>query len=329
MLLINGEELKKSTASGEAEKYVLKKIEDIKKMYDGKFPLRFRYPDNKAYKIYQTSDASSQNLTVGSRMPNSRQMKGERDAVIKGERVRVRWCQSQKYDSNMDAYIPVPKLISFSGNLTVRQEDADLAFFMLYLDPNVIGGLKDDNIDAVDKTNEQDKYLLFVDEEKFANDYVSKEKIRAEVVFNVLSNYDEDIIKELAIRHDIRGYKTKSMNNIRELLIKKFDALDSKSGIEDSVWNDVLSFVNSINNEDKDEKETQEFKKLIDECVEEMTIKWKGARHQAWGWYDNKEKVYVGDVICHKGNLGQEECLLAAMRRDPKLVEAMKISLES
>ncbi len=204
------------------EKLVKRCISEIKEEYMGRFPLLFKFPDSMAMQREIVSANNWERPTTITDFPK-RTIGLEREVEIGGVKVLVRWAREQLRDGT---YEPKRKL-DFHKNLAVREEDADLAFYLLYCFNGTVNRKEDPAIKL--RSSKAVKFIELHDEHSLNVAEFEFNKAKSKVENAISNEMDDDAVKRVAIGLGLPQATTKPAKVLRIELRKRLD-IQSQTG---------------------------------------------------------------------------------------------------
>lgn len=208
-ILINGEELVltgKPNVGTEMEQLVKGKIEEIRKTFKDRFPLKFRFEDKMVSETTMV-DSYFQDPKKMKVYP-SRPISLTAEVIIDNVRSTITWCKTRKYNERKNKWLNTPKSLNhdssptfIKGVLDITVPDADLAFFLLYCHPNIANTF--DCAEIKRNTTKKEYFYKFVDDQKAAIQLVEKDRQRIKVYNIILNEMNAEQVKNMAIIYDI------------------------------------------------------------------------------------------------------------------------------
>lgn len=224
MILINNEEIKLGYSKDATpyEVVIKEKINELKESFKGRFPLKFSLHKSLIANgtISEANGRNPKNIPIYPYRP----IKLSQSVIIGEDRVMLTYCKRLVYNKAKDEYRPDIKNLELgrAGKLDVIEHDADLAFFLLYVHPNVDNALECVEIKRdVDPKKQRDYIYTFVDEHKAAMETIQRDKAKVKTQAIIYAEMTDEIVKAMSIRYNIVGADVKNVDMLRIELFNK------------------------------------------------------------------------------------------------------------
>ena len=224
MILINGQEINLGYSKEETpyEAIIKEKIKGIKESFKGRFPLKFSLHKSLVTNgtISEANGRNPYNVPIYPHRP----IKLSQSVIINDERVMLTYCKRLVYNKAKDEYRPDMKNLSLErgGKIDIIEHDADLAFFLLYVHPNVDNALDCTEIKRDIDSRKQREYLYsFIDEHKAAMETIQRDKAKVKTQAIIYAEMTDEIVKAMSIRYNILDANVKNVDMLRIELFNK------------------------------------------------------------------------------------------------------------
>lgn len=364
-ILINGEELKltgKPDVGTEVEKLVKSKIAELRKTFEGRFPLKFRFEDKMITSAIRVdSDFRNERKTP---VYPSRPITLSTEVVINNVRSVITWCKTRRFDDRKQKWYNSPKMLNMDSNptfikgvLDISEPDADLAFFLLYCHPNINNSFE---CAEIKRSNWRKEFFYkFVDDQKAAVEYNEKLRYEIKVQNIILNEMNDEQVRAMAILYEIpnaqmefgailsnnlfgmiqnKAKQADSYENVYAEFIAKYEKLYVNKKAMDSVTKTVepekLVVETKTPEPEKSNLSAEElelqYMTLITSCKTENVIREFGVNStdfskKRWTWV--RPDGLNGDKIAPVLTNNPTRDLYNEMLKNPDLVKALEIRL--
>lgn len=244
MILINGREMNLGFNEDPTpyEKIVKAKINDIRESFKGRFPLKFSLHKNLVANgiISEANGRNAKNIPIYPYRP----IKLSQSVIIGDERVMLTYCKRLVYNKAKDEYRPDMKNLEMSkgGKIDVIEHDAELAFFLLYVHPNVDNALDCVEIKRdVDPRSQREYVYTFVDEHKAAMETIQRDKAKVKTQAIIYAEMTDEIVKAMSIRYNIPDANVKNVDMLRIELFNKIVSTAATAHSYENVYGEFES----------------------------------------------------------------------------------------
>ena len=208
MLLLDNKEINLTNREAKgAEAIIIKKYNDIKETFKGRFPIVIKYVDS-LQSTATTVNSQFSDAKIVPIYPN-RPISTTVNISIDGERHTIAYTDTKNWKLNEKTNLRENKLknipLNKVGVLEIYGHDADLAFFLLYAHPQVQSEFECVEIKKLHRSAQPDYFYRLVDEQKDAERLVGRERAKSEVVHLIYNVIDAKTLKQLGIKYKVSG----------------------------------------------------------------------------------------------------------------------------
>lgn len=253
MLLLDGKLINLTNKLPEgAEKVIINKINDLKEAYKGRFPIVIKYVDS----LKSTATTVNSQFSDPKVVPifPQRPIGVTVNVSINGERHTMAYTDTKSWKLNEKTKERENKLknipLNRIGILEIQSHDADLAFFLLYVHPQVQSEFECTEIQKLHKSAQPDFFYKFVDEQKDAEVLVGKEKAKIKVTNLIYNEIDAKTMKQLGIKYKVNGIDMLTIPQIQIQLLSKIVSLAENSESFENIYAQFESDYKKLKNLD-------------------------------------------------------------------------------
>lgn len=231
-----------------AEKHILQAIKDIEELYEGKFPLTFKFDKSLWFDRVQVGASKKGRGRVIKKTKDTIYIKAKRSVMIDGKRHEIQYYETERMDKNGRVEYK-PRHIDASPTFKVDSFNSDLAFYLMLVSPNVKSSFTSAKFKKIDEQI-YSNYLEFVDEAEEAHDFAAKIKSKSAFENKLFNELSEEQVRDAAIL-----YGTDSESDsyvVRKKLYDKIMLLDTQKEHVDafSEFVEKVSALNSTGSKD-------------------------------------------------------------------------------
>lgn len=317
MINVNGKEIDLNKTPSEAkgvEKAILEEIQRIKKMYAGKFPIKFNYLP----KMFFDREVVNKSKTVGHTIKRSKPavaIRARRDVVINGVRQEVQYFESVRTSPKTGKPVYFPKNITLYSHNSFDESDIDLVFYLLTISPNIVSTYKSDVIDKV-KPQYAPKYLQLVDEVQDAKTEVARMRAVSAFEYKLTNELEDNEIRDIALFYSIDNKS--DIDIVRTKLRQKVELLDKEKAHVDA-YSEFMENIKKLRSKDAGYEEEVNIKSLIEKSFRDKKLQWDGNKCYL---YEDGEQV---EVLCTRaGRKTKEETIYERVEIDKDLMDKLR-----
>ena len=228
-----------------AEREIKKVMYNLRKQFEGRFPLKFRY-DDKMVTTGTKVDGDFRN-PVNVPVYPTRPIPLTAEVIFENQRMPISYAKTVRWNESKQKNILEPKNLDFKGSVDVGENDLDLAFFLLYIQPNMGNAFENAMFKRADwSLARMTAIYKFIDDQKAATALVAKERLQIEVknlIYNVMTN---DHVKAIALKNNMMGAESQYPDTLRISLYNTIVAKADKAESYENIYADFIANYNEL-----------------------------------------------------------------------------------